>query len=231
MRYPSLGNSKCAELAAQLVSGEDPAIDPHARWVGEGDEIDIQSVAEVAREIIHGAGEWTDTDRDRFEGKASVKLLTCLEHVPTEVVDDRGFWRFLSLRYFWEFIAWREAEAFSKGNYLKYVDAARSTEAVLPRMYLRARAVGGREHADLASAVPKGADFWRSHVLRVRTGSAPPLTRAFISKQADARLPTGRLRAAARRINRSWANVVLDLYGDEEARSLIDRVWESDSDV
>lgn len=225
MRYPVLTYTGCAELAEQLVAGEDPAVEPHAEWVGRGAEVDLRPIAEAAEEITRAARQWTDRDRDRFEGKASIRLLEVLAEVPAEVLDDRGFWRFLSLHYFWEFIAWREEGPFSAGNYLKYVNAATNTESVLPRMYVRAKAVGGRAHGDLASAVRRGTDFWRSHVVRVRTGSAPPLTRAFARRQSEERLTTRPLREAAKRVNRVWANVVLHLYDDDEASELMESAW------
>lgn len=217
--------TKCAALGTQLAKGENPSIDPHVEWVGSGTEVDLEPIMEGAEEITQQSREWTDKDRDRFEGKAAITLMSILADVPTETLDDRGFWRLLSLRYFWDFIAWREEGAFLKGHYLRYVNAATNTESVLPRMYLRARAVGGSEHAGLAAAVPKGTDFWRSHVLRVRTGSAPPVTRALAIKQSEARLTTTPLRQAARRLNRTWTNVVLHLYDDEEASRLMESVW------
>lgn len=229
MRYPTLTNTKTAELASQLAGGANPSIEAQTAWLGSGAEVNLKPIARVAKEITNGAQEWTDRDRDRFEGKACIELFKGLTHVPVEVLDDRGFWRFLSLRYFWEFIAWREEVPFSKGTYLKYVDATINTEAVLPRMYLRARAVGGNVHAELAAAVPQSVDFWRSHVLRVRTGSAPALTRAFAEKQAEDRLVTGPLREVAKRLNRNWTNVVLYLYDDSEAHRLIETIWRSGS--
>lgn len=225
MRYPVITHSKCAELSAQLIEGREPSIDAHAEWIGIGDDIEFEEIADVAAAITNEARGWTDRDRDRFEGRVSGRLHDALVGVPTEILDDRGFWRYMSLRYFWEFIAWREEGPFSKGNYLKYVDAASNTESVLPRMYLRASAVGGGAHADLTGAIPNSTDFWRSHVLRVRTGSAAPVTRAFASKQAELRLMTDPLRETARRLNRTWTNVVLHLYDDDESGSLMSDLW------
>jgi hypothetical protein len=225
MRYPVLTRTKCEGLAVQMAAGENPSIEPNVAWVGHGDEIDLRPIAEVADRITRQAREWTDKDRDRFEGKASIEFAEALGQVPPEILDDRGFWRFVALRYFWEFIAWREEGPFSKGNFMKYVHAGTNTESVLPRMFLRARAVGGNPHASLAAAIPKGTDFWRSHVLRVRTGSAPPVTRAFVTKQTEDRLMTDSLRQAARRLNRTWANIILYVYDDANASNLIDSLW------
>ena len=230
MRYPTLSNTNTVGLSEQLAGGQDPSVDPHVEWFGSGDEVALAPIADAADAMAREFREWTDSDRDRFEGKAATALFKALENVPPEVLDDRGFWRFLSIRYFWAFIAWREEVAFSRGNHLKYVDAVRSTESVLPRMYLRIQAVGGEHHGPLAAAVPHGTDFWRSHVLRVRSGSVPAVARAFARKQAGDRLMTDSLRQAARRLNRTWANVVLNVYDDSEATDLIQTIWDQRAD-
>ena len=134
------------------------------------------------------------------------------------------FWRYLSLDLFWVFIQWRETKAFARGNYLKYVDGRSSTECVLSRMYLRAAAVGGLEFAKYASALPRAADFWRSHVLRVRTGTAPSLVRAFVDTQRQQRLPTDLLRRFAKDLNRTWSNVVLTICHDDETQALVEEI-------
>lgn len=225
MRYPILTVTKCTELADQLAEGLQPAVDSNVDWLGEGDEWASTQVAAAADEIFSGAREWTDPDRDRYEGKMSPLLYAALDSVPPEVLDDRGFWRYLGLKFFWEFIAWREEGPFSKGNQVKYVNAISATESVLTRMYLRAQAVGGPDHADLAGAIPQSTDFWRSHVLRVRTGSAPPIARAFADHQLHSRLPTDSLRDVARSVNRLWTNIVLHTYDDDDARRIIETIW------
>ncbi len=81
--------------------------------------------------------------------------------------------------------------------------------------------MGGKTFGELAGAIPKGTDFWRSHVLRVRTGTAPPVTRALVRSHREERLPTDDLRDLARRLNRTWTNVTLHGYGDDESDLLI----------
>lgn len=226
MRYPTLSQSKCRELADQMLSGAKPAIEPHQVWVGRDSDLDLRPIRSAAETISAEMRQWDDSDRDRFEGMASIRLYESLRHVSSEVLDDRGFWRFLSLRYYWDFIAWREEGPFARGNHLKYVNATTNTEAVLPRMYARANAIGGREYGELASAISKAGDFWRSHIVRVRTGSAQQVTRALAAKQANDRLITAPIRDAAKRLNRTWTNIVLYMYDDEGARELVDRIWD-----
>ena len=90
-------------------------------------------------------------------------------------------------------------------------------------MYLRAAAVGGLPFAEYASVLPKATDFWRSHVVRVRTGTAPSLVRAFVDMQRQRRLPTDPLRQFAKALNRTWSNVVLSIY-DDEAQALVEEI-------
>lgn len=224
MKYPILTRSRCQDLAAQFVQGAKPVVGPHVTWMGSDDEINLDSLQEVARDIMLQIARSDITDRDRFEGTVSVDLYMALELLPGEILDDPGFWAYISLDLFWDFIAWREEGPFSRGNYLKYVDGQSSTESVLNRMFLRAASIGGETFRDLPGAIPKGTDFWRSHVLRVRTGTVPTMTRALVRTQRDERLPTSSLRDLARRLNRTWANVTLYGYDDVEADSLIEEL-------
>lgn len=226
MRYPTLTLSACRDLADQFRAGNDPAVDPHVAWVGQGDDVDVSRIRKAAKQLSEVLDPPPGGDRDLIEGRMSKVLYRALAGVSAEVLDDPGFWRYLSLRHFWSFIAWREAKPFSKGNHMKYVDGENSTECVLTRMYMRVSAVGGLDYAELAGALPRSTDFWRSHVLRTRTATAPPVARAFAVMQRDNRLPTSDLRRLARALNRTWTNVLLNVYTEEEARSLIKELRE-----
>ncbi len=60
-----------------------------------------------------------------------------------DILDDPGFWRYLSLAHYRSFIRWRERGAFADGKFELYVDGRTATECVLTRMYDRgASAIG-----------------------------------------------------------------------------------------
>jgi len=227
MRYPILTHSECERLAKiRWENGEDLTVEP--TWVGEGgdfNETPVQQAAEQCRELIRTNP--NNSDKDRVEGRAARHLYEALKptdghySVPVHILDDPGFWRYLSIQWFWDFIAWRESKPFANGNYMKYVDAKNSTECVITRMYLRMAALGGDDQGGLASILPSATDFWRSHIIRVRTATAPQLVRAMVELQRDHRLITGDLREFAKRVNRTWTNVVLNLYEQDEARKLL----------
>lgn len=225
MRYPYLTLSACREIAHQMLAGDDPAVDSRAEWVGQGVDVDMSRINRAAEHLAEAIRTRPPgRDRDLIEGRMCKVVYEALECVPAEVLDDPGFWRYLSLKYFWGFIAWREERAFANGNHMKYVDGEKSTECVLTRMYLRVAAIGGPEHAGIARAIPKSTDFWRSHVIRVRTGTAPPLARALAVMQRDNRLATPEIRELAKALSRTWTNVLVNIYTDEEARSLINEL-------
>ncbi len=225
MKYPIITFSDCSELTRQRLeirSGWEEAVKDKTLWVGEGKEFNavrVQDAAAKARQLIPESRQGSDPDR--IEGQAAVHLYEVLQDTPVVVLDDRGLWRWLSLAHFWDFIAWREEKPFASGNHLKYLDCNNSSEAVLPRMYRRVAALGGAEHVHLAYAIPKGTDFWRSHVLRIKTATTPAMTRALVRFQAEHQLKTEEIRELAKRLRRVWANAVLEIYDDNEAAGLI----------
>jgi hypothetical protein len=215
---------------------------PAARRVGDGDAADMAPLESARSEIeslIPRDGK--RHDRDRIEGHASVILYGAIEESGADVaaLDDPGFWRFVSLAYLWNFASWREPafgprQAKLDGappqgrGYEKYVDGRNFFDCVASRMYLRVKCVGGLAHGDLAGAVARGTDFWRSHILRVKVGEHPSLVRAMVRRQADAstRLDTEPLREFAKQLNRTLVNVVAPMLDDESADRLVGELWE-----
>ena len=233
MRYPSISEGRCREIVQARVDGRD--VEVPVQWVGTGDEVDLGRIAEAAAKISDRKVQYEGSgDRDCVEGLAAKHLYRALvpedaQPVDIAVLDDPGFWRFLGLQYFWDFIKWREPSVGEQGKHMEYIDGRRSTECVPTRMYLRVAAVGGLEHADQAERLKEATDFWRSHILRVRTGTAPALTRAIVARQAAERLETKALRPFAKRVNGAWTNVLLNMYDDEEAKRFVDELWRGEA--
>lgn len=225
MKYPVLSHSNLTEIADKRVQDIEVEVDPYVEWVGSGEQIDLTSIESVAESIVSGTVSWSK-DVDKYEGQASQALYDALSPLPIPILDDRGFWRYLSARLFWDFIVWRQRSSFKPGGkYIKYVDGTVHTESVLVRMYLRAAALGGVDTEPLAGGIDHAGDFWRSHIIRVQTGFAPPLARSLAMKQKDDRLTTDPVRAAAKRLNRTWSNVILHLYDENEASDIVDEIW------
>lgn len=231
VRYPIIRASQLAEITRDLIEGLDPPVNSAITWVGRGEEIDLSELAAVTSTM---KDVWLDSltsevalGAEQFEGRAAGLLHAALDQLPVGVLDDPGFWSYVSVAHLWWFVAIREAGPISKGNHLKYVDGAHPTECVPFRMFLRGQAVRNGDDYSAASALESATDFWRSHVLRVQTGTAPALTRAFVRLQADRRMSTEReLRPFARQLNRLWANVVMHQLDDDEADLLMEDLYQ-----
>lgn len=232
MKYPILTRTSCSELAEQRLTTTSDwlnsptdwlnIVNARSKWSGFGKDMSFDLICKAADEANNLAKKCHKTSYiDMTEGEAATHLYRALESVPIEILDDPGFWRYLSIAYFWDFIAWRERKPFGKGNHMKYLDCHNSKESVLTRMYLRVVAIGGYQYSELAYAIPEAVDFWRSHITRVKTGTVPPVSRAFVRSHAEDRLNTPQLREFAKLLNRKWANIVPYVYDDDDAEKLI----------
>ncbi len=234
MQYATLPMATALQLAPEFLStGRRPLVEAEVVWTSKGPRIDLAPARGLSAEIpalISEFEESTDSDRDMLEGEVSGRLHSVLHELPVMTLDDPAFWRFLSFEFFWPLVMWREHKTFEAGEpgkYMKYLDGNNVTECVLTRMFLRGQI--SRQPDDdygLATAVPEATDFWRSHILRVRTGSVPPLAKALIEEQAARRMSTDPLRAYARRLNRLGSNLVLPAIGDEQAVAIIEELRE-----
>lgn len=229
MRYPVLTRSKTEALARLLVRGEyTPNWELERDWVGSGQEVDLTELAAVMFDF-RGAYDKREAKSpssapEALEGRFSGAVHRALRDLPIEALDDPGFWRYLSLVDFWWFVAIREAPAIGRGNVMTYVDGGK--ECVPFRMFLRGQAVRLDDDYELAGGLPKAADFWRSHILRVKTGTAPPLARAFVRLQMQTGMVSDDVRPFARRLNRLWTNVVFHTWTEDECFELLDGLYQ-----
>lgn len=227
MRYPTLSVAACHRLVERGFAGNRAEVDLAAEWKGAGFELDLAPVRVAAARTLALYQDSESPDPDPVEGQAAVLLFNALVEADEAALEDPGFWRYLSvgIAEFYAFIRWREKKSFAVGTQYKYVDGLQPTECVLPRMYLRVRALGGAGNGHLASAIPWAADFWRSHIVRVRTSAYPAVVRAFAKMQRDDRLTTSPLRKVAKDLSALRANVALYDYGDSEAETLLREIW------
>lgn len=232
MRYPALSYTKADELAVKLSLGESPTVASEITWTGTGEEIDLElldvTIEDLKTRYLAFLGSGEGEQPEVFEGLAAGDLHRALRDLPIDVLDDPGFWRYVSVAKLWWFIEAREAGPIGRGNHMTYIDGGRPTECVPLRMFLRAQAVRDGEDYSLAWSMKNATDFWRSHVIRVQTGTAPPLARSFASLQKDVRMPsTPELRPFARRLNRLWSNVVLTSLDEDEAATLLQELYDT----
>lgn len=228
MKYPTIIRSKTVEIATDRLDGGDPTIGPMIDWRGFGEsaepllaELDAD-LRERHAAFVAGPGA---KDLDLFEGELAAGLHTALREAPLDMLDDPGFWRYLSVGPLWWAVTYREPPANRLAEkYVKYYDGKSPTECVLVRAFIRGSVTFEAGGYELAGSIPKGTDFWRSHVTRTRTATAPAIAQAFAHSHSARRMPTDELRSYARRLNRMWTNTMLQLYDRAAAESLIEEL-------
>lgn len=162
-----------------------------------------------------------DKEREQYEAELCSKTHLALKDLPYEILDDPRFWQYLAVNYFSVFTIWREAGALGRGNILTYFKATPYYGIPL-RLYLRGQAVFEATGSyDLAAAIPKATDFWRSHILKVETGRARQIGTAFAETHRDKRIMTEQLRDLAKIINKMWANVYLYEYDSKNSKTFL----------
>jgi hypothetical protein len=244
--YPTLPEHAVNKLAEAAVENElaTPGVDEVEAEVvvaGAGPRFEPSSLVsfdELVTDLMQQYASMNPSElRDWIEGYASAAILEAVDGLSILGLDDPGFWRYVSLRYCWNFIVWRESKSFRNAvefdpdneaddgeadaaqplGYRVYIDGRRPAECVPLRMYLRARIARDGGDPAAAARLEKATDFWRSHIVRVRTGTAPVLAAAFVEYQSEHEMTTDPLRDYARRLNRLWSNVQLSAYDDPDA--------------
>lgn len=195
------------------------------------ENVSYDEIADAARRIDALITErLNESDKDLVEGQAAVDLVAAFDVLPVEVIDDERFWNFVAIEYFWRFILWREEGA---KDVLVYFDSGSGADSIPLRLFLRAKAIEGPGGEMNLVEIREATDFWRSHILRVRTGRARRLARAMagVQKDDDLRMSTKVLREFAKRVNRLWSNVVLYELDDDEALRLVREIREEALEV
>jgi hypothetical protein len=225
--HPSLSSEAILEKLDDLIDGSIPDLANESANVGEGPMIDLPALLarigeiNVALDARKGGTAYEDLDDDQFEGEMATLLYDALSTYPVEVLDDPGFWAYLAAGPLWFFVRWRENPSKRKREgYYDYLDGRVNHACVPLRMFLRAQAVHKDGDTSLAAAVERGVDFWRSHIIRVRTGAKRELAHAVAKEQTDDHMTRDPLREYAKRINRRWSNQVLYLLDEDESREL-----------
>ena len=237
MKYPILQLDVCQQIVRDLVENEGSTnadIDGAVLWEGNGKKVNLDTFKErlsIVVEWENHVKEYGDNKqkKDLIEAKFSLWLYQKINdlQLTTIALADPGFWRYLSVRYFFWYIQWREP-AFRKedGKYQIYVDCEAPKEAVLPRCYIRGRNSFG---LDTSNSVFEGTDLWRSHIHRVRTQFSPTLIKSMLKWQYDEnkRLKTDPLRLAAKDITKANSNISSDFLTEEQADAHLSKLWDS----
>lgn len=171
------------------------------------------------------------SQKDAFEGELSIAWHKSLKDLPTEVLTDRDFWRYLSTSLY-DFVQWRDGDNCALASYGAHANTP-GWDCVPMRMFNRAHIAeaGGtvlKAPDPYEAARVDGADLWRSHILRVLNGYAPVLVNELLKDKAAGKVQTPNVshtdfvRQYAKDLRRIRANVLFEVLDQDASRGLLD---------
>jgi hypothetical protein len=248
--HPTLSADGVSRFVTEILVREDIDEDRVTTFLAEHaenlDSIDLTEVDAVGASIAAVAMERGVTDRklESLENEFAGPVHAAMSALPLEALGDVRFWSFCAARCFWRFILLRQHKSVIEGRRRVVRSMLESSpdegERVLPlnryvlgrdhyqiplRLFLRAQAVGDDQDFLDEHLLPEGTDFWRSHILGVRTGAYPTWARALVEAQYEQQLKIEEQRPPARRINRLRVNVSPILHDESEAAAIIAPYW------
>jgi hypothetical protein len=173
------------------------------------------------------------SERDEFEGTLAVTLYETLKDLPAEVLTDRDFWRYMSVRMY-EFIQWRDGETCSLESF-GATGSALNWNCVPLRMFNRAhvaevgRLAAGSDQEFYGVDLPGATDLWRSHILRVLTSYSPFVVHEMLKDYGnwtDRAKTLGMqrkdaVREYAKDLRRARSNLLFEVLDDESVADLL----------
>lgn len=229
MKFKIISRANGKLVHALMAEGGHFNIGDYVDEVGSGQAFDLsmlQDIRPVLEKIIeeHSEGK---TPGKEFDSLASVAIHKSLK-IPPEVSGNDGFWRWLTLVEFSDIVEWRHPVEDGIANAANY-GIGTIWNGLFARLWYQAEIVYSAEAKEPYELVKYGGvDTWRSHILRVNTGScrnyARSLLRFLHQGQKKSRLKVIEIRELAKKVRRIQATVALELLTEEDAYTLIERL-------
>jgi hypothetical protein len=238
MQYPTIGLNALQNFLVE-VETEGLFIDPPQESTrGTGEDFFLKykkSLYDLSEKLkVISSKKKSNSDLDEIEGKLSSEVFRLLYKLPTEILTDPDFWRYLCATTFFQFIIWRDGSAEDLPARASFGASSKSItmDCVPFRMFNRGLInfeLTGDLKDDSYASIP-GTDVWRSHILRVKTSFSPNLTRNILEKLESGKLPTSLVRPLAKRLRRLRSNVIFEILEPEDANLVFSHEYDAQRD-
>lgn len=254
MKYPKMTEAEVSRFVTEVLIRDDlstAVVDNFFEDLGiGGGDLDLSAVERAANDLHQKCLDIGTFGKslDQIEISNTVAVFDAFDELPLPALGDIEFWSYCSARYFWGFISLRQRSSVIKArsNLVRKLleesddssgDGEEKPEALrryvlgrdhyqIPlRLFLRGQAVNGDAAYITANPVENATDFWRSHILGVRTAAYPSWARPLLAAQSKAKYKIEDQRPAARKINRIRANVSPVLHTEAEAKAIVQPIW------
>lgn len=227
MKRPTVSQSDMHEFVHELRAGSQ--VEPKISMSGEENSLSTELVEEFVADFKElkdscskGLTKSKDKKHSEFEREASPLVVRLLEELPMSCRFDPGFWSYLSYRVS-DVITWRyppnEAEGWSK-NFVASHASSDFVDGFLPRLAIKGLiATGSADSTNLTQQ-----DFWRSHILRVKTGFSKNVSQAFAEAVVRDQLVVEKQRSMAKSIRSIRSNVIFEVLNPAQAKAIVDDI-------
>lgn len=231
MTYPIVTLSSGLVAYNRMATMEPPAVSPaqvESRGSATGDEsvleatlVALEAASSDAADLWHVRGGGRGHN-DKIEAAFAIESLhPALDSLQATLLGDPDFWRFLTFNVLHRFIS---AMNTTNRAYLGLIPS--SFQDCVPLMMFN-RADLSLRHARGLATDPSdlyaiGADFWRSHILRVANRFDDTLVRAMLSRAMKGDLPTSIIRLVAPDLKARRASIFLGALNEGAAADLLD---------
>ncbi len=175
----------------------------------------LESIAKAGGSLALPAKEQVYRD---FEENALEVALEFFDDLPDACKFEPGFWTYLSWRCA-DVIVWRHPVSDKEGwvkNFFARYSASEFIDAFIPRLIVQGLITRG----DNARSFIR-QDFWRSHVLRVKTGFSKEVSNGFANISQKESLNTDEARVIAKKVRAVRSNVIFEALDKAQAEALV----------
>lgn len=225
MRIPTLSQSEMKAFTDARRIGE--FYEPEVFHVGSDLSLDDETISgfvagvnSILSEVTANTKSSLEISHANFEQKLTIVALEFFATLPPEAKFSPGFWSYVSFKVA-DAVEWRyppnDKEGWAK-NFVSSHSPSDFIDGLLPRIIVRGL---------IAKKSPKalslsGQDFWRSHILRVKTGFSKVVSIAFAELVVDVSMPVSEQRIVAKRIRSVRSNVIFEALDPSQAAKMLE---------
>jgi hypothetical protein len=159
-------------------------------------------------------------DFRKLETAIAPACLLFFKQLPPEAKFTPGFWSYLSVRLS-EIVEWRHPVSNDQGWGKNFVATHKPSDFVdgfFPRITIRSLIAS--ESSIAMSLVLQ--DFWRSHILRVKTGFSKAVSIAFAEHAVSQGFSTAQSRDFTKKVKSARSNILFEALTDSQAKKVIE---------
>jgi len=224
MKVPTLSQSEMQAFVEARRLGE--VYEPEVGSVGVessiSDELVPQFVEEVhgiLSEVLKNTSNSQEKMHSQLEKDLTGPAIKFFETLPPDAKFTPGFWSFMSFQIS-SVVEWRyppnDKEGWSR-NFVTSHSPSDFIDGFLPRIIVR----GLIARSSVKALSLSGQDFWRSHILRVKTGFSKEMSIAFAEHVVDTGMAVAEQRSLAKKICSARSNVIFEALDSAQATKIL----------